>query len=87
MSGTVHTYRADASSWEARVFWCITLLWNVTWCVEPRLWNLFSFPGVRCTQRASIGYWPGPISNTGLLSTPHTSEGKYHRILHGIQDF
>ena len=37
---------------------------------------VFPFTGVRCTQRASIGYWPGPISNTGPLSTPHTSEGK-----------
>ena len=37
---------------------------------------VFPFTGVRCTQRASIGYWPGPISNTGPLSTPYTRKGK-----------
>ena len=37
---------------------------------------VFPFTSVRCTQRASIGYWPGPISNTGPLSTPYTRKGK-----------
>ena len=39
---------------------------------------VFPFTGVRCTQRASIGYWPGPISNTGPPSTPG-KENNFHK--------
>ena len=41
---------------------------------------------VEDTLHLMIVLQAGSISNTGPLSTPHTSEGKYPRILHGIQD-